>query len=271
MLRSILFDKMSHLLLTQASNESYDQVLGIKRKFDDPYNIFISVRSLVDVENNLVNVYVYRIGKEKILYWFYVEKGTLNVTQVNNCKYDMNQLDDLISTWKKNGYVYTANAVTDRASARLRHYLDDQTYDPFYFTGKTYSNLPSFHLGSVIDEITYREYKTYLNDEIKNLKIQQKYDQLYDKLSLSLTYDEFLHIMEVEIEKYEKSLNRLDFSAQLSETVRDQAMKIAEVIYDHLDNLGVSTRRCPSFNECLNNEHLELCDAWHFRGDFSLL
>ena len=255
----------------QETLQDLDKVLGIKREFNDPYNIFVSLSSLVNIREPNVPVYVYQLGKEKNVYWLEVNKTSMEVYELNSCKYSLDQLNQMLNIWKSQGYIYTANSVANKITGTMNKYLYNKPYDPLTDQNGKNINMGPVKTKRIINKDTYRDYKYYLGmvegriqpvtQELYDIK--EFYDSKYNSFALEFTYEEYLDILRKAVEEYEHQVNLFDYK----ENVQQQAINVALAVYQYLDNLQPADRQCPNLKECIESGGaIELCDAYIFTG-----
>ncbi len=110
-------------LARQKNSDELDLFAGVHTGLDDPYNVFLRVKDIT-AGNPLIYFYGYSMGKKKVVMWgvYDVHNNTFLIDAA--CRYNPNNLKQMLDVWKANRYQYSFNSVRNRIDSRIReHYL----------------------------------------------------------------------------------------------------------------------------------------------------
>lgn len=135
-------------------NDQLDLFAGVHTPLDDPYNIFFRIS---DVENHSPQIYfyAYSLGKRKVVFWGIYDYDQNEFLVDSACRYNVNLLSQMISTWKTNAYQYYSHSVKDRASQRMLlnlHFDDVRKAETLLSTFKVYFLVKLLRQGKISPE-----------------------------------------------------------------------------------------------------------------------
>jgi hypothetical protein len=193
----------------QKQSDSLDLFVGLKSGLDDPFNVFLRVD---DLKNNkdVIYFYAYSLGKKKAIIWGVFDKVNNEFLVDSACKYQPNDLKQILTNWNKNNYSYYFNTVRNRISSRVNQEMifDDREKETTLF-GK----FQEYFIAHLIKEGLISS-----NDSIKNtLSKKETFDSEYDNILSSIS---------TEMVKYIKNVNKDEYS------------DVMNVIYEQINTQG---------------------------------
>lgn len=241
------------ILLTkvETTSQKLDPYLSIIHSFTDPVNIFINME---DINNNRQYIYyfAYSFGKKKIVFWGIYDNKSTQFYIDGKCKYNPNQLNNIVSTRKKENYKYIGNIVYNRINNKLSEYgvgettiLDDDVYNLYKYLIGYYDKL--------IDKKQFENIygKGYI-DKYEE-KISMKNDIYPDSKEFIHELNKNILSLKEKVLKHEKMVNLIDKVGNILPKVSEiinyfyETIKTGSFLYDYGE-----LRECPKIKECDN-------------------
>jgi len=82
--------------------------IGVIAPLEFPFNLFINLKNLLDIDQNFVYFFVYSLVQKRIEIWGVYIKSTQQFLIDGSCKYTTSQLYNMTKTWKNEDYLYIA-------------------------------------------------------------------------------------------------------------------------------------------------------------------
>jgi len=248
-------------LHAKQKEENVEEELNVVYPLVNPYNLFLNLSELLDPDLNHVYFFAYILGKERVVMWGVYDKETQDFYIEGTCRYRTGQLYAMTKVWKAQGQVYVANAVKNRINERLNHYMQGKPVMSYeqYLKKK-------FILG-------------YLDGKISLHELENKYPGAWKEFNLihplspnyELDLDELRDELQNEIDKYQKTINRLDVSNALNANVSQIVAKITQRFKEKVERedraITSTSNPCPDWKEC--QEAKEGCEVYYYGSRYS--
>jgi len=254
---------LSFAKLNKQVNTEEQINIGIIRPLQSPFNLFLNFEQLINPDARYIYYFVHTLGQKRIVMWGVYDKSDKMFIIESGCRFNPNQLLEMTNKWKENGYKYTSNSVYDQITPTLSKYLDVEmwTYDEY---------------------VDNKRFLRYLTGELSHDEMAAKYgeDFFYHFMPTKVDYtdefelQEFILNLQMEVQKYEKLINRTDISdnvlAAISGPVKSllleltsrfdrqiQDNKLSESSYESILNA------CPTLKACKSGNGEE-CEVYSF-------
>lgn len=218
---------------------------------DEPINLYLNIEHLLSPTHRFVYFFTTSYGKHKVILWGAYDKVLNTFSFDGSCKYNIRQLNNIITTWKRQKFIFVANYVRNRMVEALGHYLERPAHIPesLYHQHKY---LLAFYEGKISKEQLNEFYPRALDDIDK--RIGEKYSApLMNDLQCDILLEEELDNIRQEVNKYEEFINRCDLSYQTISP--DLVEKITSIINKFYDDIKTgkylySSVPCPDEINC---------------------
>lgn len=98
--------------------EELDLYVSLNTRLDDPYNLFVRLDDVIN-QKSLIYFYAYSLGKKKIVIWGVYDRNINEFLIDDACKYKLNDLKNILETWKSNQYQFLSASVKNSYSSRI--------------------------------------------------------------------------------------------------------------------------------------------------------
>jgi hypothetical protein len=235
--------------------------VGIVQPLDNPFNIFLNLKQLIEPDDRFVYFFIYSMGKRKIILWGVYDKQlqTFNIDEA--CRYNPEQLYMTTMNWIKRGYKYIGNTVVNRPLVLMSKYLDEPRMTHDEYSQKKYL------LGYLDGKVSLELYENKYGPIEKDLP-EEDYEIL-----------DFKDELELELKDYEKDINLIDVTIKgLDNHLLITINKIMKRFHDAVALGKINTdyyekmlQKCPSYDKC--TESIDESCGLYFYGnrDYGML
>lgn len=225
--------------------------IGLVTPLDSPFNLFLNLKQLINPDKRYVYLYIYSMGKRKIILWGVYDKYTKEFIIDSGCKYSTNQLYSMTMEWKNSGYTYIGNSVTNRPYTFINKYLDRPVMTYEEYTKK------KFILKYIDETITEEDLIDKYGEEMENMLDMLETMDGVEQLN-------YISELEEEIKSYEKYINRTDIMKDIRRSVPNAIYDILVILTERFQQ----TVETGVFNTNEYEETLDRCEYLHqCKGD----
>lgn len=267
----------SQLLIAKPISSQDDEYMNIGVNFPIryPFNLFLNIKQLIDINATLIYFFIYSIGENKIVLWGAYDKHTHDFMIDGSCRYRTNELYNMSKLWKSRDFVYTANTIENRPNKLINLYTGESQLD--YSEYLRYKFFLAYFNGLITEEELETKYPGTIY-VIYN-KIYLDHDILPQDAEFTEYLQEYIDHIDVTVKNYEKNLNRTDLDYQLlnklTSTLQQSVLDITTRFYDNLkngrflsDSYYKSLKECPTIDVC-NKAYDSQCGVYYY-GDTDL-
>ena len=249
--------------------ENLDAYVGIVVPLKDPYNIFLHVNDMVDVDSPRIRFFAYSIGSKRVVMWGRYDKNRGEFDIHGDCVYKTINLKRMTREWKPN-FIYVGNSIVDRFTKKIYDYVGMETK----MISREDYEVYKYYLSLYDGRITEEEYLTRFTDDDRQNIEEELFKQwvgedvdLYDDMEYGEKFDEYMDNLRKKVEEYEKHINRTDISSNA--LIYKNVEKITGRFYDVVKTGKYyrSENKCADPDECI--EGGEGCDVYFFGEDFT--
>lgn len=112
------------------NRESYElsDYIDISHALTSPVTLFISKNDYEDPDSNVIHMFSYSMGKERVITWSAYLRSEKRVVFDGACKYNSYSFIGYQKDWQKRGFAPISTQVENRYTARINKYLDRETH-----------------------------------------------------------------------------------------------------------------------------------------------
>lgn len=265
-------EQMQELMyaLPVARSEQSDLMVSVIPKNKSPYNLFVNLSQLIDINQNFVYFFVYCSGQKKIALYGIYNKNMQTFSIDGACKYLLDQFNDqlnnMVTTWKNLNFKYMADTTLNRFTPRIDRYLGKEK-DIRYEEYVIFKYILAF-----LDE------KMTLTD--LNMYYPGAYDKFLNRKPVNISDYQYIENLRWRIEEYEKNINILSVNTQnfLPQDATEQMYRMI------INNINIITEKfkytfetsyfqtmqyyeslsiCPNADECHKDFYKEGCNIYY--------
>lgn len=240
--------------------------------------LFLRTADIADSNVQFVYFMVYSMFPNITVYWGVFDKFTNNFIFDSGCIGNLKKLNEMLSSWKRHGYQYTANIVQDQITPRINKYLDitpkkgQIQFDyPLYSLFRRVIN--SIKYGSPVNSDDLLKFKSVIFETfIKDPEFKYSQGNMDHIVRLyEYQIDQTIQIKMPELEKqmrlYENNINRIDIDRDIRIQM-GELQRITNLFFDKIKHgeyfyHNRVTELCPEISEC-DIRKRGLCGAYDY-------